>query len=280
MEALTALAELNPTSAAALRIAKKVALSKEAAAAAKVFKTLKNSKKKRDKYLSQRRSQIGEAPGSSLTKRNQFRTDGFVSYSTNVLHATQLVQIPRMTTTFALNSRLRDVVFVSGIKVCLTVRSLVSSSNQLYFNLAVVAAKNRGDIDGVDFFRDYSGDARQQDFNNATLSAMDRHCLPINVDELTVLRHDRYIIHGSTDAACCGKVKPKTYSYEFYVPIKRQIRFEGTGPDSETRFALCHWTGLVGDSISASQTPVANQYQIEYKAVTFYKEPMPKLEFR
>jgi len=169
-----------------------------------------------------RLSRVGEDPNTSQTKQNQYRTDGLIAHSSNQLNAIELLQVPRISGTFTLNSRLRDIVYLSGFKVCITVEN-TDAADWLYFNLALVSAKNRGSVgDKVDFFRNYAGESRQINFDDATLNANDRHCLPINTDEYTVHFHERRLIsNNASTSETRGSKVARVWTYETYVPIKR-----------------------------------------------------------
>jgi hypothetical protein len=216
---------------------------------------------------------VGHDVGASSTLKIQNRSDGSTSHNSNQLNLVQGLQIPRTTTGFSLNERSRDIIYLAGIKLCLQFTNI--SSDDLYLNVALVSTKSRGELNTTDFFRCYDGTARQIDFDSGTLSAMDRHCLPINSDEINVHWHERqFLKFNSNGSATSPKDRVKTSSIEKYIPIKRQIRFEGSGTDSETRFYLCHWTGLAGATIAASSSPVANTYGLDFKMIGYYKEPM------
>lgn len=232
-----------------------------------------------DRAMAKKRSQIGEPPGSGLAKHLQYRSDGWTASNTNTLHKIEALEIPRLSSTFSLNSRLRDIVYLSGIKVCFTVRSQ-KVTDPLYFNLALISAKNRGALgDETDFFRSYAGSARAQNFDDASLAALDRHCLPINADEHVVHFHERVMLLAKEDSSNGSGKVASLYTFEKYIPIKRQIRFEGSTGSPETKFQLCHWSGLVGDTITASQTP-GTGHEYEVKMISIFKEPQPVLEFR
>lgn len=229
----------------------------------------------------ERNQQVGEKPGSGLTKVTQYRTDGYTSYNGNALVVHDALAITRATGTHALNTRLRDIIYLSGIKVCITVEATLPTGNDmLYFNLALISSKNRGALgDGVDFFRSYEGGNRQMDFDSATLNALDRHCLPINSDEHVVHFHKRVMITQANNLTVGKNQTARVWTYEVYVPVKRQIRFEDGTANSETKFNLCHWGGRAGDSIAAANTPLLNAYKVDLKMLAVFKEPTARMYF-
>lgn len=246
------------------------------AAARFIQKATRKKFKSKFKSIS-KRYQVGEAPGTDLTKKTQYKTDGAIQHATNTFYAEEAVQIARQQNfVYSLGYRMRDVVYLSGIKVCVNVVNNHPTSNWLYFNLALVSAKNRGSVDSSDWFRGYQGDARSVDFTSGTLTSLDRHCLPINTDEWVVHTHERRLItFGGTEDESQGKKVAKVWQYEKYIPINRQIRFEGDGVAPETKFALVHYAGEMGNTKAAAAVPVANAYSVEMKIINVFREPIP-----
>lgn len=237
----------------------------------------KNAKRKK------RMKMVGEEPGTDLGKVTQFKTDGYTSRNSNILVGHNALLIPRSDGTMQLNSRLRDVIFLSGIKVCMTIRNTMANvQDALYCNVALVSAKNRGGLGGGDdFFRNYDGTNRQIDFADTSLNALDRHCYPINADEHTIHWHKRFILKNDDTANTTGyKEFAKTYTLEKYAKINRQIRFEDSGANPETTFMLLYWVGRVGDNTTNSNIPVTNAYQADVKMLTVFKEPTPVMNYR
>lgn len=241
-------------------------------------------RKKRQSYKAKARMQTGETPGTDLSKTTQFRTDGATAYGTNILQSQNAIEIYRQSGSFALGTRLRDIVYLGGIKLCMNINNILvgGAATPLYVNVALVSGKNRGQIDNTDFFRCYNGTARQMDFTDATLSAYDRHCLPINTDELVVHFHDRKLLTFDTSTASGPHQVGKRWTIEKFIPIKRQIRFEGDSSTSETPFKLVWWCGKEGATIaqSTAATSTGNAMTAEIRMVYYFKEPMPVVKFR
>lgn len=241
-------------------------------------------KSKFSKRLSKRAKdlmQVGEEPGTSTSLNVQNRSDGETLRNSHHQYSVNMLQIARLDSSFNIASRLRDVVFVSGFKVCVCVENLsTTTGDDLYFNIAAVSNKGNESASLInDWFRSYDGTARSIDFNNATLTALDRHCQPINSDQYVVHFHKRVIIKQSQSATVVGEY-PKKYFLELWIPIKRQIRFDGGGAStSETKFNLVYWAGRMGDTIAESQIEVTNAYSIEYKIIACFKDGVPKYSF-
>lgn len=273
LKSLVRLAATDPRTKAAAR--------KAVTALQRKFRKSKFSKRlsKRAKDL----MQVGEEPGTSTSLNVQNRSDGETLRNTHTQYGVNMLQIARLDTTFNIASRLRDVVFVSGFKVCLCVENLSATSGEdLYFNVAAVSNKGNEPANLVnDWFRSYDGTARSIDFTAATLTALDRHCQPINSDQYVVHFHKRVMIKQATSATATHHNEyAKKFFLEVWIPIKRQIRFDGGGAStSETKFNLVYWAGRMGDTITESQIPVTNAYSIEHKIIACFKDAVPKYSF-
>lgn len=283
MDALDLLETFAPAKTrAAIRAAKLGIKSGKVQRGAKTLsKLIKKGKDARFRKAQQMRQHVGETPGSDPAKNVQYRTDGWIGQNGNVLNGTELLQLPRIDNTFKLNQRLRDIVYLQGFKICVTVENIDSAITPIYFNLALVSGKHKNTIGtGLDLFRSYSGDKRAQDFTDGTLNAFDRHCLPLNSDGYVVHFHERKLIRKGGNTAESKDRIAELWTYETYVPINRQIRFENEQASSETKFWLHHWSGTTGSTIAASNSgPIANQYRTEIKVVTFFKEPIPQVRY-
>lgn len=229
--------------------------------------------KKAQRYKNKARSQTGEDIVGDVAKATRIRSDGSQLYATNVPYFNDPIQIDRRTTTsYLLNQRERDLIYLSGIKICLTVWNNLSNvaGNELYFNVALVSAKNQRTIGATDFFRCYTGAKRGMDFTDSTLTPHERHCLPINADEHVVHWHQRMVL--GTGSAASQPIAPRPLEITKYVPIKRQIRFEsGTSGGAITLFRVVWWVGRVG--ATAALASEANAVAIDHKFVTHFREP-------
>lgn len=282
MSAAQLVSNISPAVLEAVSRGRSFINSDEAKAAAKIIKTLARNRTKRASYVAKKRgmSKVGERPGSSLSKYVQYRTDGYELKTQNTLNGNNLLSIPRIDGAFSLAQRLRDIVYLTGFKVCVTVQNV--TDQPIYFNLALLSAKTRSDLTsaGDDFFRSYSGTSRAQDFSDTTLTALDRHCLPINEDEHHIHFHDRIIITQNKNDSVGGKIKPQTTTIERWVPIRRQIRFESSVATPETKFTLFNWGGKVGLDIVSSNVTTGSIYKMETRVVSVFKEPMPVVKWK
>lgn len=244
----------------------RLAKSTEAQQAAKVLQRLARGRNARTKYVNRLRG-LGEVAGTDTSKRSEIATDGWQLKAQNTLHIQRIALLPQDAT--KINARNRQTIYLGGFKVCMQFDHVVGSN--YYCNLAVVAGKFRGEITGTDFFRG-NGENRQLDFT-ASITAFDRHCLPLNSDEFHVLKHIRFDLHADVNE---NPESTKQRRFEFYVPVNRQIRYEdSTSVFPETDFALCYWFGEKGQNNVASQDTSVSPLRVEYKVIQFFREPQP-----
>jgi len=204
------------------------------------------------------RKLIGENKGSPRKSHEVYH--GRIFASTRTLYKKNLTEIPLNTTTNDIHKRNRHVTFISGFKCCLEITNLASVP--MYFNYAILAPKNGDTISTTDFFRGNNADhAVDFDFQ---LSSNDFHCRPLNTDELVVLKHKRYLLAKSE-----GEAARSTYiNLDFYVPLKRQVRYENTSttPSTGAVFA-CFWCDkfqVDGGTISTAATVNVTERYITY----------------
>lgn len=270
MDYLETAAAFNPKAAWALTTGKKIAKSKEAAAAAKVIQRMVRSRRNRNSYVNKRREAVGHAVSEIPAKATRLRTDGYQQFTENQLHAVDPLAIDRRDNSalYLLNQRDRDVIYLAGFKFCMT----FNVNKGLYLNVALVSAKHRATISDIDWFRNYTGTARAKNFNSTDLTTHERHCLPINTDDYTVHWHQRWIQFGGNASTLPNRNNPT--EIQKWVPINRQIRFDSeTNTSAETQFRLVWWAGSPGLDQTASQVANPDAFRLDYNIVTVFREP-------
>ena len=203
--------------------------------------------------------------GSNTKKTAQVNDLAIQSIGTRTLNTVSMATISQ-TTSNALNGRQRDICFLSGLKICMEV-SNQSTSQPIYFNIAVLTPRKLDVPNTDDFFRSNEGTDRGTDFD-PQLSSVEFHCLPINVDEYSIQWHQRYRLAPKN-----GTESGKSYmNVDKYVPYKRQMRYPGTGstPTTQQPFVV-YWCDLYGTPSGGVAIP--NQLEIQRKFVTFWREP-------
>lgn len=212
---------------------------------------------------------VGESVGTSSAKRViQINSDP-VAKNTRELNVVDLTDIPHSTDN-SINARQRNVVNVRGVKLCMEVSN--SNGAPLYFNMAILSAKDGvAGIQTANFFRASTGE-RAVDFDQ-TLTGLEFHCLPINVDKYTVLKHKRFRLIGTSQASFTERTGKSYMNLDFYMKLNRQLRWDQTSgiqPISGGVF-LVYWADLF--QASGGDTPVTGTYSITQRHITYFKEP-------
>jgi len=223
---------------------------------------------KRRKTNNFSRRNIGEPVGTGTTKRAATDSADNILRDTRTLYVHGITDIEEGT---ELDARQRRIVNLRGFKVCLEVKSIGPSP--LYVNIAILAPKAGASvITESDFFRSSQATDRARNFAD-DLNSNEFHCLPINADRFTILKHKRYrLIPGGTET---GSVSQQGLSYmnvDWYIPLKRQLRYDsGVGQPEAGGVSLVYWFDQFGTTGgTAGQIGVA---QMSRRVVTYFKEP-------
>jgi len=172
-------------------------------------------------------SRLGEAPGTGVSKRTSSGYGPDPNTSTNQLYI-QEIFFPNKGTD--INDRPNDMIYLKGLKYCANFApSATGVSESFFVNFAIVSRKDNVSQNTSfeeNMFRSRQ-DTRSQDFE-ATGQAIDRHCLALNTDKFHVWVHKRFKLRG------LGTNMTGSKMMSGYIPIKRQIRFDGSNrPNGE-----------------------------------------------
>ena len=201
-------------------------------------------------------------PSGTATAKTDTGTQNTLLTSTRTLNFEQLINLTRGDN---INARERDIIDLRGFKVCIQMQNL-RLSTPMYVNVAIVSSKfdptSSPSVTG--FFR--GQDATRGDDFSTSLQSLEFHCLPINTDKYFIQTHRRYKLAAFNTDQVDYAMK------EFYVPIKRQIRFDNSASGSLNRqFYLVWWCDTLLAPGGAAAIPSAFNFQ--YKVVTYYREP-------
>lgn len=245
----------------------------------RVYRSRMNMKRPMS-YVTRARNATGEDNYSYPALASTVKSDGYVARASNDLIELNIINIPRKTTTEQdLDTRETDVIYLSGFKVNFTVKNNLANdnTNQLYFNLALISLKSGvSTFTGADLFTSGGGTTRNYDFDNVNYSTLERHQDPINSDKYVVHFHRRMLISPNQQAAVGfpSGSWPYVVPLSFYVPIKRQIRFDASsGTSNVPQFRLIWWCGSVGEGYSDPIVQTADAIKTEHSVTCFYREP-------
>lgn len=200
------------------------------------------------------RSRIGERPGTSNARHNTEQdiyagaTAGTypAALAEKFLHQWQLLNIPLQSGISADNSTLaerqRNVINFRGIKFCLYLKRRAINPTidvqRIFVNIAVISPKagveSSSTLSTTNFFRG-TDNTRSKNFDGTTLQPLEFRCLPINTDLYNIHFHKRMIIKPISNE----DYEPMSLQ-EFYMPLKRQIRYDGNSnfPEGKNMYAV------------------------------------------
>lgn len=212
---------------------------------------------------------IGENVGTSSSKQSiQTRTASTLNRDTRTLYIRQLTNIDQGD---GRNLRERGVINCRGFKICFQMRN--NLNQPLYFNVAILSPKNSGEVDESNFFR-ASGSSRGSDFDNSKI-ALELHCLPINTDKFTILKHKRYRMNPDPVAQdnFASQTGRSYMTQEWYIKLKRQLRYDSpdaSGPTDGPVYFV-YWADA-WFSVDGS-VAVPSAFQIQERHLVYWREP-------
>lgn len=244
--------------------------------AIKYFNSRKRKKVQNFKKRARVRRSLGRPVGFSTAKRNDEQTGSTLTMLTKTLYSKGLIAINKDSSADdAINSRMRDIVNMRGVKICFWVRSLdITDRKPLFFNWAIIVPKQQDTVaptnDSVgdsEFFRGNGAD-RAQDFSTL-LTFLDLKCLPINTDRYMVLRHRRLNIASATSSGDPVNNQNGEQFIEHYIPIKRQLIFDGAIGTLQPKKQMY----MVWWCSNSTNSALVNGGEYRWRIVRYFKEP-------
>lgn len=201
------------------------------------------------------RQGIGEKVGTGTCKTSE-ETSSLYNLSAKGFYYENLLDI---TKGGAINQRERDIVNYRGTKVCFHIEN--NNSIKMYLNICCVVPKDdQSTLSTIGWFR--SGGSEREMNHTTTTNWQDLHCAPINRDKYRVVFHKRAIVAPNTSTA-----DSNIRDYEFWIPLRRQLQFDGvvTVPQGSKMFFV--WWFSYPDNSTAT----LGKYQI--RTTKYFKEP-------
>lgn len=211
------------------------------------------------------RKYIGDSPRKGNCKRFEIQLSANESRATRNLQSEELTEIP-FTTTNDIDGRQRELIYISGFKLCIEARNNLSVP--MYLNIAVISPKNALNVSTAGFFRGH-GLTRVDDFST-TRTSLEFHCLPINADDYNILHHWRFRLNAAGEGATYEEMSGRNYmNFDKWVKLGRQIRYRGVTTESNPVF-IVNWcdafnTGTGGASQAGALT-------LGKKYITYFRE--------
>lgn len=232
-----------------------------------------------------KRRRIGERVGTSSAKANKIYFDISTPtiLNTGVLYYHDVTVISEATND-DITQRSRKIINYRGFKTCISFRNV--STTPIWINLAVISPKNNVPLGFTratfgststqqDFFRAQGeGPERAVEFG-LERNGLEMHCLPINTDLYTVLRHKRMMLfpNGAGAGIQYNSNRPSFKYVDFYTKINRQIRYDGTaGGDTQHSIWVVYWFSPFNGT--RGFTPSAD-VEVQRHIVAYFREPSP-----
>jgi len=235
--------------------------------------------KRRIKARRFNRTEIGDRVGTASTKEYLTASEQG-PLDSRVMQVSSILGLPASSTN-DVNERQRNVINLRGWKMYMRfdrvdTGNTASAAQNLHLNIAVLCPRHDKDVANVEdnFFRDGTQNDRALDFNPTT----SRHdplvyCrYPINPDQFTILKHKRYKLGRTiTTNSEADANKDSTLTLKWWIPLKRQIRYNGTISTShQENVFLCMWYDFQGFT---STTVDYGALNFRYFVHLVYREP-------
>lgn len=206
---------------------------------------------------------LGHPYTQGSTCRNWVRTTEGLE-SNRILYSLKVNEVPKMSTTFALNAREKDVIDVRGLEVMYSLRN--NTTVPLFVNMALIAGRDKVSIDANNFFRGNGASDRATNFG-ADRSPIENHMMAINSDDYIVLRHMRWTLAKSSSGTG-GNSSSEIATGKTYIPINKHFRF-----DSQSEPHQSMWLVWWCDTSSASRNDIGstNRMQTHIRTVLKFK---------
>lgn len=212
-------------------------------------------------------SRVGEPVGAS-TAKYVGESAALTAFNPETLVQTTLLDITKTSTSGdTMNRRMSDMVNFRGVKICMNFRvEGAIGTTVAWLNVAVISPKSdvlsSSALTNGEFFRHPTGDRRDIDFNDASLTNLDYYCASINTDRYTVHRRIKKTIGPNTSTEGL-----KDNYMEFYLPIDRQIRYENASSWPEGKNMYLVWWYSTGDG----GTPI-NACKYQYRITKYFRD--------
>lgn len=220
----------------------------------------KKRENRRKKRQAMRR--VGERPGSSNSKWDSLNATP-TAMNPETLYQVALLDVLKVAGTSSYDRRLKDQLNFRGIKFCMNFRADGAlGTAKAWLNVAVISPKSdlasNAAIPVTDFFRDPGGSTRSADFGIA-LNNMEFRCSSINTDKYNIHSHRRLVVgpSGSTEGY-------KERLLEWWMPIKRQIRYESATAYPEGKNMYLVWWFAASDNGTPASSVTYNYHIKRY----------------
>lgn len=180
---------------------------------------------------------VGRKMGANPNRRS-VRESGVSAITNKRLYVEPLIRIEKdVAGDENISKRSRDTINYKGTKICFFSKSVLKTP--VFFNWAIVTPKARNFVDGNRFLR--GGTTERDTALNINSPFMDLRCCAINSDEFHILKHKRMTILPDSDKAANDNEGRDFRIIEDYIPIKKQVFFDGDAAVPLTNVFMVWW---------------------------------------
>lgn len=230
---------------------------------------LKKARQQAAKTSTNKSLGLGKPVGTSNCKTTIVAATSFTRNS-NVLH-TNYDSFLNISQGAGINQRSRRVINLRGVRAQVHFTYLpgsITNIEQIIFvNFAIIAPKEGiAGLSTTDFFRSY-GSQRSQDFPTTTADTPVLINNPINTDKYEVMLHKQVRLASRS----IGPFPLSEFNGNFYVPIKRQIRYDSDAASSangDLRF--CMWYTTINSNGTTGQLQSVDE---RVDLFTYFRDP-------
>lgn len=206
-------------------------------------------------------------PENSNPNRRAIRESGVTSIANKELFDEPLIQIEKnVAGDEQINKRNRDTVNYKGTKICFMFKSILKVP--VFLNWAIVTPKRLDAINSTDFLRDGSTERDMPVSNAATF--LDLRCAPINTDRYRVLMHERHTILPDSDKNAAVQSEGRDLKIiEKYIPLKRQVFFDGDSATPLTNVYMVWWCDFFNSTTGGVTNLTAD---VTWRMIQYYQD--------
>lgn len=253
----------------------------------KVSSRVRKKHKSAKAFFKHERATYAAPPGYDTCKRDETVSPGSTDSDTGgaIIMGTQSMRVREVTSltkSGTINSRERDVVFLSGVRVNFHATFRHDGTGIARLNWALVSPKNSSTMTSADtnMFRDY-GAARGWNASAANKTGLEWATAKINLDDYIVFAkgganlNSRTIVQQLDDTTATYRAAENNTGNHYmdvdqYVPIGRTVTFNSTACNE--RIYLIFFGGR--PALPANNyNDTASPFDIYCQAITYFREP-------
>lgn len=226
---------------------------------------------KRARWQVRARRQVGNPKNYSTSKTTESVLPGLVTtLATKTISPRQLILISG-TSSNSISGRQRDMCVISGIKIDLTFKNLLTVRQ--YVNWAVIHPKQGQTVTQTqtDFFRDYTSERAFNADAVTVKTGLTYSVAQINTDEYVVMKRGKFMLTPFGNEAQNGlyNYAGNTKEKSIYCKLGRSFYFDDGSASPQDQVWFVCWGANPDEGVTT--TPSALSYRL--RSVVYWREP-------